>query len=295
MAIILRFLQSLLDAGRCASTLRVYAAAISAGHVRVNNQTVGSHYLVSQFLKGAQRRRPSKVTVVPSWDLTLVLRSVCRPPFEPIGEAELRWLSAKTAFLLAVTSAKRVGELHALSVSQMCMRWYPGGSGVTLLPNPSFLPKRGPSSQVNQAIELAAFSPPSSSQATELSEQLCPVWTLKAYVAATAPFRKSDKLFVCYGGCGKGQPLSKQRLSKWIVEVILHAYKSQGLPAPSNVRCHSTRSVSTSWAALKGVSLQDICAAATWESACTFARYYRVNVAAQHAVATAVLATASMP
>ena len=80
VAIILRFLQSLLDAGRCASTLRVYAAAISAGHVRVNNQTVGSHYLVSQLLKGAQRRRPSKVTVVPSWDLTLVLRSVCRPP-----------------------------------------------------------------------------------------------------------------------------------------------------------------------------------------------------------------------
>ena len=131
------------------------------------------------------------------------------------------------------------------------MRWYLDGSGVTLLPNPSFLPKRGPSSHVNQAIELAAFSTPSlSQQATELSEQLCPIRTLKVYVAATAPFRKSDKLFVCYGGCGKGQPLSKQRLSKWIVEVILHAYRSQGLPVPSNVPCHSTRSVSTSWAAL---------------------------------------------
>ena len=141
VAIVLRFLQSVLDAGRCASTLKVYAAAISAGHTRVNNQTVGSHYLVGQFLKGAQRRRLSRV--VPSWDLTLVLRSVCRPPFEPMGEAELRWLSAKTAFLLAITSAKRVGELHALSVSQMCLRWYPDGSGVTLLPNPSFLPKRG--------------------------------------------------------------------------------------------------------------------------------------------------------
>ena len=164
---------------------------------RVNNQTVGSHYLVSQFLKGAQRRRPPWVTVVPSWDFTLVLRSVCRPPFEPIREAELRWLSAKTAFLLAITSAKRVGELHALSVSQMCMRWYPHGSGVTLLPNPSFLPKRVPPSHANQAIELAAFSPPSSSQqAIELSEQLCSVRALKAYVGATANFRKSDKLFV---------------------------------------------------------------------------------------------------
>ena len=159
-----------------------------------------------------------------------------------------------------------------------------------------FLPKRGPPSQVNQAIELAAFSPPSSlQQATELSEKLCPVRALREYVGATALFRKSDQLFVCYGGCRKGQPLSKQRLSKWIVEVIVHAYTSQGLPAPSNVRCHSTRSVSTSWAALKGVSLQDICAAATWESSCAFARYYRVNVASLPAVATAVLSAASMP
>ena len=54
VAIVLRFLQSVLDAGRCASTLKVYAAAISAGHTRVNNQTVGSHYLVGQFLKGTQ-------------------------------------------------------------------------------------------------------------------------------------------------------------------------------------------------------------------------------------------------
>ena len=84
-----------------------------------------------------------------------------------------------------------------LSVSQMCMYWHPDGSGVTLLPNLSFLPKMGPSSHVNQAIDLAAFSPPSlTQQATELSKQLCPVRTLKAYVAATALLRKSDKLFV---------------------------------------------------------------------------------------------------
>ena len=60
MAIVLHFLQSVLDAGRCASTLKVYVAAISAGHTRLNNQTVGLHYLVGQFLKGTQRRRPFK-------------------------------------------------------------------------------------------------------------------------------------------------------------------------------------------------------------------------------------------
>ena len=90
VAIILHFLQSLcalLDAGRrCASMLKVYAAAISAGHARVKKQTVGSHYL--SVFEGAQKRRHSRVTVVQSEDLTLVFRSVCWPPFEPIGEIE---------------------------------------------------------------------------------------------------------------------------------------------------------------------------------------------------------------
>ena len=45
--------------------------------------------------------------------------------------AELKWVSAKTAFLLAITSAKRVVELHALSVSDSCLRWNSDGSGVT--------------------------------------------------------------------------------------------------------------------------------------------------------------------
>lgn len=38
---ILCFLQSL-DGSRCASTLKVYAAAISVGHVSVDNHTVES-------------------------------------------------------------------------------------------------------------------------------------------------------------------------------------------------------------------------------------------------------------
>ncbi len=81
---------------------------------------------------------------------------------------------------------------------------------------------------------------------------------------------------------------AKQRLSRWIVEVLEEAYRSRGLPFPLNIRGHSTRNVSTSWAALQGLLLSEICAAATWASPRTFAHFYRVNVAAPHAVAAAV-------
>ncbi len=273
--VLLKYLQTLLDKGLSASTIKLYVAAISARHAFVDGRSVGSHALVGRFLKGALRLRPPHTVRVPSWDLPVVLEALCSPPFEPLEHADLKWLSCKTAFLLAVTSAKWVGELHALSVASECLRWNPDGLG----PNPSFLPKR----------LLAAFAPESGVEELPPNAAfLCPVRALKQYIEVSAGFRKSDALFVCYGGHRKGCALSKQRLSHWVVDTISHAYRLKGLQIPP-VKCHSTRSVSTLWAALKGVPLDDICAAAAWASSCTFARFYRVNVAIVHPVSCLLL------
>lgn len=278
--IILEFLQALLDDGRSPSTLKVYVAAISCYHSRVENCSVGSHSLVSLFLRGARRLHPRVAPRAPVWDLSLVLEALCNPPFEPLAQAELKWLSFKTAFLLAIVSAKRVSELHALSVSPSCLRWCPDDSGVTLWPNMAFLPKVVSRSHCNQPLRLARFNP--SERDGGDRPELCPVRALRAYVAATTGIRRSDQLFLCYGGFKMGYPLSKQRLSHWIVEVIRHAYRSDSRSPPSGVRAHSTRSVSTSWAAMRGVSLETICAAASWASPSTFTRFYNVNVATPH-------------
>lgn len=278
---ILEFLQSLLGKGRTPSTLKVYVAAISCHHAMIGNATVGSHNLVSLFLKGAQRLNPPSALRTPAWELDLVLDTLCGPPFEPLARAELKWLSYKTAFLLAITSAKRVSELHALSVSNTCMRWNPDGSGVTLWPNVAFLPKVLSTSHLNQPIRLAQFNPPPGER-TDRLERLCPVRALRAYVGATTSIRRSEQLFICHGDRNRGQALSKQRLSHWIVDVISHAYEASNRPMPPGIRCHSTRSVSTSRAALRGVPLEDICAAASWAAPGTFARYYRINVATPH-------------
>lgn len=61
------------------------------------------------------------------------------------------------------------------------------------------------------------------------------------------------------------------------------------------MNCHSTRSVSRSWAAFKGVPLNDICAAVTWASPCTFACICRViYVAIPHPVIAMVLSAPSI-
>ena len=50
----------------------------------------------------------------PSWDLFGVLRYLNSSEFEPLSRAPLRALTRKVLFLLALATAKRVGELQAL-------------------------------------------------------------------------------------------------------------------------------------------------------------------------------------
>ncbi|KAM3874280.1 ciliogenesis and planar polarity effector 1 [Diretmus argenteus] len=71
--------------------------------------------LVSPCLWGALRVRPPRAPKAPARDLPRVLDALGWPPVEPLAQAGLKWLSVKTAFLLAAMSAKCVSELHALS------------------------------------------------------------------------------------------------------------------------------------------------------------------------------------
>ncbi|KAI2654738.1 Aflatoxin B1 aldehyde reductase member 2 [Labeo rohita] len=105
-----------------------------------------------------------------------------------------------------------------------------------------------------------------------------PVCTLRIYVEQTQSFRRSEQLFVCFGGQQKGNAVSKQRLTHWVVDAITLAYQCQGEPCPLGVRAHSTWSVASSWALTHGVSLADICRAAGWATPKTFARFYNLCV-----------------
>lgn len=96
MAVILEFLQFLLDGDRSHST---FVAAISSPNVWVDYVTVGSHKLVYLFLKGALKLLPPRVQRAPAWDLPLVLDALCQHPFEHLDQVGLKWLSMKTAFL----------------------------------------------------------------------------------------------------------------------------------------------------------------------------------------------------
>ncbi len=157
---ILLFLQFLLETGVTESTLRGYVAAISDRHERYGGNTVGFEPLIRHYLKGARRLSPSRARLIPSWDLGIVLKALTEPPFELLDEIQMEFLTLKTAFLLAVSSVKRVSEIHAFSVHPACLRLGEEGSSISLLPNPSFLPKVLPRSFVSRPLVLEPFHPP---------------------------------------------------------------------------------------------------------------------------------------
>ena len=143
--------------------------------------------MVCQFLKGVCRLCPNCTLWVPNWDLPFVLDSHTKPPYEPMADADFKALCLKTAFLLAICSAKRVGELCALSISEDCLCWRPDGTGVTLWPNPAFLPKVLNPQFRNQVLELVQFQPPSSQADQQNLLTLCTVRALRTYVNLLRP------------------------------------------------------------------------------------------------------------
>lgn len=286
---VLEFLQGLLDSGRAASTLGVFASAITTGHQGFGRYSARSHPLIKRFLRGAYRVRPPPRQGVPPWDLQTVLDGLVGPPFEPLEQTEIRLLSFKTALLLALSSTKRVGDLCALSVHPSCMSFSQDGGLVHLWPNPAFRPKVITSDFRSRVIRIRALvtSADTSEEDVRLP-LLCPVRALRCYIDRTAGFRKTDQLFVGFGARGHGDPLSSQRLAHWVRGGIVAAYEARGRPPPAVVRAHSTRGVSTSVALCRGVTVSDICQAASWSSASTFVRSYLMDMCTD-SVAVSVL------
>ncbi|KAL0149660.1 hypothetical protein M9458_055035, partial [Cirrhinus mrigala] len=228
---------------------------IAAYHDAVDGASIGKHQLVVRFLKGVRRVNPPRPHLVPSWDLSVALRGLRGPPFEPLVSVELKFLSLKTALLTALASIKRVGDLQAFSVNEACLEFGPTDSHVVLRPRPGYVPKVPTTPFRDQVVNLQALPPEEADQALAL---LCPV-------DRTRSFRRSEQLFVCFGGQQKGNAVSKQRLAHWVVDAISLAYESQGEP------------VASSYVLAHGASLADICRAAGWATPNTFARFYNLR------------------
>ena len=78
-----------------------------AGHHIV--QSLDLHRLLSSFY----RDRPKSYRNLPKWNLSVVLNELTKAPFELMKDTDLKHLTLKTTFWLALASGKRRSEIHA--------------------------------------------------------------------------------------------------------------------------------------------------------------------------------------
>ncbi|KAG1928687.1 NACHT, LRR and PYD domains-containing protein 3-like [Pimephales promelas] len=104
----------------------------------------------------------------------------------------------------------------------------------------------------------------------------CAVFFCPLYAFPPISMIPQKQLFVCFGGRFKGSPVTKHRLSRWIMDATSRIH-SVGQACPIGTRAHSTRGVASSWAWSSGFNIQDICAPG-WSSPSTFVRFCNMEV-----------------
>lgn len=221
---ILIFLQDGFDKGLAPATLRRQVAALSTVLSKDASHPLSHDPRIKGFLRGTTIIRPPTIHRYPSWDLSLVLQALMASPFELLASISLRLLSFKMAFLLAITSARRVSELAALSIRQDLCIFRP--NTVTLRLDPSFLPKTNSRFHRAQEIILPDFCP-SPKHRLELQWHTLDVRrALRRYIARTASFRKTEALLVSFHPASLGQKVSSRTVAGWIKACISLAYIS---------------------------------------------------------------------
>ena len=77
--------------------------------------SIGHAPILKDLLRSFAVQRPRTSHSCPSWDLNKVLSFLSSSEFEPLEGKDLRRMTMKVLFLVSLATARRVGELHALS------------------------------------------------------------------------------------------------------------------------------------------------------------------------------------
>ena len=100
------------DKGLSVSAVKGYRSSLNSVFALKGMYLAASlEMLIRSFSKSA---RPEELCP-PAWDVAVILQNLTRVPYEPLRSSDECFLAQKTLFLLALASAKWVGELHTLS------------------------------------------------------------------------------------------------------------------------------------------------------------------------------------
>ena len=251
MTTVLDFLVRLHEQGLTYTTLNTARSAISALTVSSDRTPIGSHPIVSRFMKGIYKCTPPMPRYQSTWDVQPVLSYLSG--LSPMEKLDLKTLTLKVTMLVALVSAQRSQTLHMLNINFM-----KDTSSCFEFVLPAHIKQSRP-----------GYQPPSVMlHAYPHDKSLCVYSYLMEYLKRTQPLRgKETQLFLSF--TRPHRAISKETLSRWIRTVM----SSAGIDVAS-FKPHSTRSASTSKAKAACIPMDEILRTAGWSSSRSFDRFY---------------------
>jgi len=166
------------------------------------------------------------------------------------GDLNLRQLSWKLAFIIAVFSARRMADLTLFRITPTYLQRSRDSAVFQL----AFGAKQDRPGHSNPLVVLRAFT----------DKRLCPVALLDEYLTRTSYQGRCDSLFltttVPYG------PAAKGTIKRWVLSILSEA-GVQGTPG-------STRAAAASYSLARNISLNTVMDAADWSRSATMFRHY---------------------
>ena len=218
--------------GLSVSSIRAYRSMLSAVF-RFHLPSLSAHPVIRDLLRSFCLESAERQLSPPAWDLSMVLRFLNSSAFEPLSDTPLHALTQKVLFLLALATAKRVGELQALS---SVVTFVHGDACLSYVPQ--FVAK---SESLTRSIPRSFLVKSLSDFAAGLEDDLllCPVQALHIYLDRTASFAPRHHLFV--SPRHPSHSLSKNAVSFFLRDVISSAGASR--PEVGQIRAHDVRGV----------------------------------------------------
>ena len=173
------------DLNRCPSTIDGYRTAI------VDTLGPAAHHIaqssdLNRLLSSFHRDRPKSSRNLPEWNLSVVLNELTKAPFEPMKDTDLKHLTLKTAFLLALASGKRRSEIHTTVANKVSNlgQW----EKVALFPSADFIAKNQLAREGSESVSPVTIPALTTIVDRQFKEDrtLCPVRALRYYLDRTS-------------------------------------------------------------------------------------------------------------
>ena len=190
-------------------------------------------------------------------------------------DTNLKHLTLKTAFLLALASGKRRSEIHAWVANKVSNlgQW----EKVALFPS-DFKAKNKLAREGSQSVSPVTIPALTTIVDRQFKEDrtLCLVRALRYYLNRTKDLRGSRSLFFISFKKGHTSDIRPATLSSWLKQTILLHYKQADQQALDlvQVKAHDIRALGASKVFYGGVSVEQIMQACHWKAHNTFTNFY---------------------